>query len=247
MVSVRTSDRILHVSVYRYYHLIIAPVEEKKKRVEKGEGEEEKNDYKKYELSLIGVLLMLAIRSFTIRYKLNIQSSANFSYNKIASNYKEKLPLIFGKWQLLKGVLDFHFFPSIFDYLFLNKSEILSLPVLLGGNKEIHDNVRSSALSIINKFFVIYDEGISAIESDECPKEFLMSKYYQFMQDKLKEIEVLVRYTDLESFAKHMASKKRRPKQNVPLVSLTFKDIPSYTLDKLYTKNMEQENFHLRK
>jgi hypothetical protein len=164
--TVYQSSRSIDVTTDFLNHLIIAPVEEKKKGVEKGEGEEEKNDNKKYELSLIGVLLMLAIRSFTIRDKLNIQSSANFSYNKIASNYKEKLPLIFGKWQLLKGVLDFHFFPSIFDYLFLDKSEILSLSVLLGGNKEIHDNVRSSALSIINKFFVIYDEGISAIESD---------------------------------------------------------------------------------
>lgn len=65
------------------------------------------------------------------------------------------------------------------------------------------------------------------------------------MQDKLNEIEVLVRYTDLESFAKYMASKKRRPKQNVPRVSLTFKDLPSWKLDKLYVNNMEQENFSL--
>jgi hypothetical protein len=203
--SVYQSGRSIDVTTDFLNHLIIAPVEDKKaEEEEQGVGEEEKNDNKKYELSLIGVLLMLAITSLTIRDKLNIQSSANFSYNKIASNYKEKLPLIFGKWELLKkSILDFSHYPSIFDYLFLAKSEILSLSVLLGGNKEIYDNIRSSALSIINKFFVVYDEGISAIE--DCPREFLNSKYHQFMQYKLKEIEVLVIYSDLESFAKHMA------------------------------------------
>jgi hypothetical protein len=198
--SVYRSGRSIDVTTDFLNHLIIAPIEDKKaEEEEQGVGEEEKNDNKKYELSLIGVLLMLAIRSLTIRDKLNIQSSANFSYIQIASNYKEKLPLIFGKWELLKkSILDFNHYPSIFDYLFLDKSEILSLSVLLGGNKEIYDNIRSSALSIINKFFVVYDEGISAI--DDCPREFLNSKYHQFMQYKLKEIEVLVSYTDLESY-----------------------------------------------
>jgi hypothetical protein len=124
---------------------------------------------------------------------------------------------------LEKSILNFYDYPSIFDYLFLDKSEILSLSILLRNNKEIYDNVRSAALSTINKFFVVYDEGISATESDDCPEEFLNSKYYQFIQEKLREIELLVRYTDLESFAKHMASKKRTLKENRPLVSLTFK------------------------
>jgi hypothetical protein len=246
--SAYQSSRSIGITTDFLNHLIIAPpVEEKKKEEEEGDREgEEKNNNKKYELSLIGVLLMLAIKSLTIRDKISIPSSAKFSYNKIASNYKDKLPLIFGKWDLLKkSILDFDSFPSIFDYLFLDKSEILSLSVLLGGNKEIYDNIRSAALSTINKLFVVYDEGISAIQSDDCPQEFLNSKCYQFIQDKLREIETLVRYTDLESFAKHMASKKTRPKQNIPLVSRTFKDIPSSMLDKLYTNNIKQEDFSL--
>jgi hypothetical protein len=247
--SAYQSSRSINVTTDFLNHLIIAPsVEEKKSEEEEEEeeveGKEEKNDNKKYELSLIGVLLMLAIKSLTIRDKLNIQSSANFSYTKIASNYKDKLPLIFGNWKLLrKSILDFDYFPSIFDYLFLDKSEILSLSVLLGGNKEIYDNVRSAALSTINKFFVVYDDGISAIQSPDCTQEFLNSKYYQFIQEKLREIEVLVRYTDLESFAKHMASKKPRPK--LYLVSRTFKTIPPSILGKLYTKNIKQEDFSL--
>jgi hypothetical protein len=97
--SAYQSSRSINVTTDFLNHLIIAPsVEEKKKEEHEGDGEEEKNDNKKYELSLIGVLLMLAIKSLTIRDKISIPSSAKFSYNKIASNYKEKLPLIFGKW-----------------------------------------------------------------------------------------------------------------------------------------------------
>ena len=61
---------------------------------------------------------------------------------------------------IAEKILNFNLFPSIFDYLLGgNKSEILSLSVSLGGNKEIYDNIRSGALSTINKFFMVYYEG----------------------------------------------------------------------------------------
>ena len=41
-------------------------------------------------------------------------------------------------------------------------------------------------LGTINKFFVVYDEGISAIQSDDCPQEFLNSNGYQFMHVQIK-------------------------------------------------------------
>ena len=88
---------------------------------------------------------------------------------------------------MLKQVLKFKFdfFPSIFDYLFLDKYEILSLSTLLGGNKEIYDNIKSAALNTINKFFIIYNDGSSAVESEDFPKEFLENKHYKLIQDKL--------------------------------------------------------------
>ena len=91
---------------------------------------------------------MLATISLTIAKKADKEfcSFAAEYYNKMASNYKDKLPLIFGKWKLLKRLLKFDFFPSIFDYLFLDKAEILSLSVLLGGNKEIYENIKSVCL-----------------------------------------------------------------------------------------------------
>jgi hypothetical protein len=86
----------------------------------------------KYELSLLGILVALAIVSL-LRQGPTKNDFFEY-YDAIASNYPEKLPLIFGKWELLKNSLNFSFFPSIFDFLFIKRSEILSLPMLLEGN-----------------------------------------------------------------------------------------------------------------
>ena len=68
---------------------------------------------------------------------------------------------------------------------------------------------------------MLYDAWMLAIRSNDCPEEFQNSRQYQFIEDKLKEIEISLKYADLESFAKHMISK--RPKQTSSYVSLTFR------------------------
>ena len=65
-------------------------------------------------------------------------------YSNIAHNYKKKLPLIFGKWNLLTNVLGL-FSAYIFDII-LDKEMRLSdsdkLSVIRGGNKELSDGAR---------------------------------------------------------------------------------------------------------
>src|SRR5215831_17312978 len=75
-------------------HLLIVPV--------KNKNEKEKNN-EKYELSLLGVLLVLAIISLERRNEdtINFNHYKSDYYNTAASNYREKLPLIFEKWGLL--------------------------------------------------------------------------------------------------------------------------------------------------
>ena len=105
---------------------------------------------------------------------------------------------------------------------------------MLGGNKEIYDNIKSAALSTINKFFTIYDDGKSAAESDDYPKEF---SGIHFIQSKLNEIEILLRYSDLESFAGYMKSKR---KLNSTLLYLPNnihpKDLRGLTYGEMYAK-----------
>jgi hypothetical protein len=55
----------------------------------------------------------------------------------------------------------------------------------------------------------------------------------------LSEIEVLLRYADIESFAKYMISKK--PKPTPPHISLTFKHLSVSKVHKLYLNNKSDD------
>lgn len=91
---------------------------------------------------------------------------------------------------------------------------------------------------------MVYDEGISALRSDDYPEKFVDSEHYRFIKEKINEIEISLKYTDLESFAKYMKDKKRKSESNLNRVS-HFKNIPTWKLNKLFVNNREEENFHL--
>ena len=112
------------------------------------------------------------------------------------------------------------------DYLlrdYKSKSEILSLPLSLGGNKEIYDNIRSATLNTINKYFRVYEDGIRALQSVDCPEESRNTTYYRLIQEKINEIEMSLRYTELESFGKYMKNKKS-VESNSADIPATFED-----------------------
>ena len=115
---------------------------------------------------------MLVLATISLKRRKEANTYINH-YDTTARNYQEKLPLVFGKWRLLKETLRFDRFPSLPDYLFLDKSEILSLSVSLGGNKEIYDNIRAAGLRTISKFSMIYNEGIHALRSVDYPKKWI--------------------------------------------------------------------------
>ncbi|HXX95921.1 MAG TPA: hypothetical protein VEL11_02225 [Candidatus Bathyarchaeia archaeon] len=191
-------------------HLLIVPVRAQE------DGKDEN-----YELSLLGILLVLTTISLKRRVETNTSNTYINHYDTAAKIYQEKLPLVFGKWRLLKETLHFDRFPSLFDYLFIDKSEILSLSVSLGGNKEIYDNIRAAGLRTVSKFSIIHNEGIHALRSVDYPKEFRNTSYYGFIQEKINEIEISLKYTDISSFRKYMISKKN-VEPNLAHVSLTF-------------------------
>jgi len=235
------SDKSIGVTLDFLNHLVVIIIkkDEGQEKIQKT-GEDSDSTTAKYELSLLGVLLMLATKSLMRKRQEKIfQYSDRGYYNKIASNYPDKLPLIFGKWKLLKGD-NFDFFPSLFDYLFLDKSEISSLSVFLGGNKEIYDNIRSDTLGKINKFLKVYDDGISTVQSDDFSKAYLQKggEHYQFIQEKLNGIELLLRYTSLKSFAKYMINKKGKSEPDFSShVSLKDKDMPVWKVNEQLVDN----------
>ena len=246
--SAYQSDRSIGVTLDFLNHLVVIPIkkDEGQEKIQKA-GEDSGSTTAKYELSLLGVLLTLATKSLMRQRQEKTFSYADrYYYNKIASTYPDKLPLMFGKWKFLKDALNFDFFPSLFDYLFLDRSEISSLSVLLGGNKEIYDNIRSDTLGKINKFLKVYDDGISAVQSDDFSKAYLQKggEYYQFIQEKLNGIEILLRYTSLKSFAKYMINKKRKSEPDFSAhVSLKDKEQQTQLIDnRVDEKNINFED-----
>lgn len=69
-----------------------------------------KTNENSYELSLFGVALALATISYNDRHRLkhglHYQNIGYPDYfDNIIHNYQHKLPLIFGKWRILKSIL----------------------------------------------------------------------------------------------------------------------------------------------
>lgn len=219
---VRLSTSFENATMSLLDHLLIVTVRTNK--------EKEKNN-EKYELSLLGVLLVLAMISF----KRKKEDNTYFNYyDTAASKYREKLPLIFEKWKLLEKTLDdrLYKYPSIFDYLFLDKAEILSLSVSLGGNKEIYDNIKAATMNAINGFSIVYDEWFRAMEKLHYLKGFQNTAYYRFIEEKINELKIPLSFTTLTSFGKYMKEEKESAH-----ISRTFED------DLHYIENALEDEF----
>jgi hypothetical protein len=119
-----------------------------------------------YELSLFGVLLVQTVILYNQMNKLQYGLYYNDMlfgdyYDKIASNYQNKLPLIFGKWNLLKNVLytmSIHNFSIILDEQ--ARSDIMARSSLEGGNKEFYDSIVGVTLHSQKQLKELYRKGM---------------------------------------------------------------------------------------
>lgn len=108
-----------------------------------------KDSKKTYELSLFGVILAL----FLVRYydKDKLKQGLYYNditfmdyYDKIAYNYQDKLPLIFGKWKLLKNILKLYS-AYIFDIILSREIRLRDsdkFSITRGGNKELYYSIK---------------------------------------------------------------------------------------------------------
>jgi hypothetical protein len=120
-----------------------------------------------YELSLFGVMLALAIIRYKDRERLNHNlhyQNVSFSdyYESIAHNYNDKLPLIFGKWALLKDILKLY---SAYNFDFILDEQLRSADrcskhsVIRGGIKELLENFREIGDQNHEQFSKLYYTG----------------------------------------------------------------------------------------
>ena len=130
---------------------------------------------KKYELSLFGVMLVLTIirhfyygiddlyNSQDLRMNLYYTDlKLNSYYDVIATNYHKKLPLIFGKWNLLKKNFQSRLYDN-FDFTIYknphnNTFDSSLLSEMSQGNKEFYNDLAlmsDNNLRYLNEFFTI--------------------------------------------------------------------------------------------
>jgi hypothetical protein len=135
-----------------------------------------------YELSLFGVLLVQTVILYNQMNKLQYGLYYNDMvfegyYDKIASNYEKKLPLIFGKWNLLKKdlyTMSAYNFGIILDRQ--ARSDIMAKSFLEGGNKELYDSVGAVALHTKKQLSELFRNGIT--------------EYFNYISDPDKQPEV---------------------------------------------------------
>jgi hypothetical protein len=170
-----------------------------------------------YELTLLGVILVIAL----IRYHEVGVSHARIHrqrtpknvhlflkhiplhefYDKIVSNYKDKLPLIFGEWNLLKRELGPLLLYESFDFLYYQRAfeTTMGTPVRFGGTKEFYDNIQNLAINSETVLSIIYVEGVDAIDNSEHIEDNKYKIKVDAIGKKLSEIKIFRNYADIIS------------------------------------------------
>ena len=164
------------------------------------------NKVEKYSLSLFGVLLVLTLVRYHNMNRRNLYILGSYSiqeaFDIIATNCKNKLPLIFGQWDTLKDilkVLSVYNFDIIIDYN--ARSRFLQTPVVMNGNKEYYEANRDVIMYNRKQMRHLYNSGIwaltrfhSNIEDKESNSQYWQNPQTLAIYRKLIEIGVSLGY-----------------------------------------------------
>ena len=127
------------------------------------------NKVERYSLSLFGILLVLTLVRFHNMNWRNLYLLGNYSiqeaFDTIATNYKNKVPLIFGQWDTLKDilkVLSVYNFDVIINYE--ARSRFLKTPVVMKGNKEYYEANRDITTHNRMQMRDLYNIGTMALK-----------------------------------------------------------------------------------
>jgi DNA-binding MarR family transcriptional regulator len=176
-------------------------------------------DGPRYELSLLGVLLTLAIVTHPHQQMFFKDSGHQKSdedlmtfYDIVSINYTDKLPLIFGKWALLTNTWQYAyqwFLPVLYQKVideFTRSKNPGSVSIALGGVKEYQETMREIAFHTAARLFELYRD-ISSIlhhpdkkDDSEIPLHGSNEAGLQALENKQKQLAALLKYVDLGRF-----------------------------------------------
>ena len=90
-----------------------------------------------------------------------------------------------------------------------SRSDLMSLPIVIGGNREIYEDIRALAFSVNSKLLEIYNDGLSVLkEHYQGDAPITRQKYEPLVDNKLTEIESLLKYADLRMFSRSLQEKQ---------------------------------------
>jgi DNA-binding MarR family transcriptional regulator len=165
------------------------------------------DDGSKYELSLFGIMLILGIITHSHQkmfYKSDgVEKNDNDLvefYSMVCRNYADKLPLVFGKWDLLTKTWDYAyrwFLPVLYQNIEDNYSRAMrsgSVTVTLGGVKEYQETMQELSFHTTARLFELY-EVLSSVSG------------HPVLKRKRRELAALLKYADLSKFVKMLKDK----------------------------------------
>lgn len=168
-----------------------------------------------YELSLFGAIVVLAIITYhftridNLRFDNGDRKGPRLFYttinlrqyfDTIALNYKNKIPLIFGKWDLLRSQLGEMLYDS-FDFLLykVNRIRTINETVWSGGFKEYYDDLQTLSLNAIRNLYPIYLSGNEVVKEFERQQVWLANdSRMEPIYNKLREIDELLICTRIQ-------------------------------------------------
>ena len=171
-----------------------------------------------YELSLLGIMVIIAVVTYhfagmdNLRFAKGVWSTrkgprlfyttTNLKqyFDIIALNYKNKIPLIFGKWDLLKSQLGEMSYDS-FDFLIYKANRIRTINEILwsGGTKEYYDDLQTLSIKAIRNLRPIYIAGNEVVKEFEKKQVWLANDpRMEPIYNKLREIDDLLICTRIQ-------------------------------------------------
>jgi DNA-binding PadR family transcriptional regulator len=172
-----------------------------------------------YELSLFGVMLAMAIISYHFMGMDTFRQSNVYNnnddiprlklfyndidqkeyYDTIVQNYKDRIPLIFGKWDFLKSELGGMLYDS-FDFLIYksSRSDNMDKSIWSLGNKEFYDEIQELTYNAIDRLSPIHAIGtIMLREYEERQAGIANNPRIIPVYNKLREIGEILKYADI--------------------------------------------------
>lgn len=197
-----------------------------------------------YELSLFGVMLIITLvrnHDGDEMELFNNNLSIEGYFDKLASNYHDKLPLIFGKWfTILKKHLKI-WSAYNFDIVLIDensRSTAMDMPVAMKGNKEYYQNMHSLALYNNREINDVFEVGLTAYNDYQNNRaDYLLLNYDNdnshrlvAVYQKLHEIEIILKYSNPQVFQEELYEEQLKEPTVTTLKKIEQTDIKNNIL-----------------